>query len=367
MKTSILTLLTFLAITPGAFAQVYTPSVGFVSVQALGGSDTRFSAPLSRSPEFVGQVASLGANTVTVSGSPNWAASQWVYAAGVRSNTYFLEFCSGAKAGMFYTVTASSGDTVTLDLAGDTLSGAIVGDQVKIVPYWTLGTLFPGQQGVTTTTNITGAGSATKILVYAANAVGTNLSTSFTYYYYSGSASGGAGWRRVGGGIANKKDDDIIYSDSHIIVRQDGGAPTTTLTVAGNVATVGRTTVIGTLQNNTAQDNIIAVDIPVAITLAQSNLAQSGAFVAATTATGSGGDRLFVYDNAAAGINKSASATYYYYAGPASGGAGWRRIGGGISTIRDNEQVFIPGSGYVIRKAATTVASSTVWSIPLPY
>lgn len=353
---------------PHVLGQVYSGPVGIVSISALAGSDTRFSAPLHRPSEGQGSVSSITGNTILVSGAPGWLASQWVYASGSQPKTYFVEFKTGARTGHYYTITASTVDSLQVDLSGDVLEGNVVaGDEFEIAAYWSLGSLFPNQQGITTTGSITGTGAVTKILFFDPNVAGINLAASATYYYYHGAASGGPGWRRVGGGIANIKNDDVIYPDYHLLVRQDGGAPTTTISIAGTVPLRARKNVIGTLQANTAQDNMVAVDVPVPLTLAQSNLVESGAFVSSTTVTGSNGDKLLVFDDTIAGTNKAASATYYHYNGTSSGGPGWRKVGGGITNIKNDDVIFNPGSGYVIRKAATVVASNAVWTIPLPY
>ena len=46
-------------------------------------------------------------------------------------------------------VTANGGNTLTIDPAGETLSGVIVnGTSIKLIPFWTLDTLFPAGDGV---------------------------------------------------------------------------------------------------------------------------------------------------------------------------------------------------------------------------
>jgi uncharacterized protein (TIGR02597 family) len=83
------------------------------------------------------------------------------------------------------------------------------------------------------------------------------------------------------------------------------------------------------------QDIPIAVPVPATLSLAQSNLFESGAFTPSSSfSAASRQDVLFVWDNAASSaLNKAPDATYYYYNGTASGGAGWRLVGGTISTI----------------------------------
>jgi uncharacterized protein (TIGR02597 family) len=357
-------------------AQVYSPTVGFNTITALGNSDTRVSAPLHRSPAFSGMVQSVTGNIITVQGLPGWTANQFAYLAGTQPNSYYVSITSGNKEGMYYTVTGNSNDsgttntsTVTVNPDGDVLDGASgisQGDTLLIVPYWTLSTFFPGQIGITSTTNIFGTGALTQILLIDATAIGKNLAATHTYYYFTGSGNGGPGWRRVGGGFANIKNDDVILPDAPIIVRQNNVA-TSQITITGNVPTSDRKYVIGTLVANTVQDNMIAVDLPVPLSLSQSNLFESGAFTGTTNIFGTTGDQLLVFNDATTGYNKAADSTYYYFTGATNGGPGWRKIGGGFTTIRNSDIVFQPGSGYVIRKSATVSPTSTVWTVPLTY
>ena len=373
-----LTALSLLA-APLALAQVTTAPVGFNTITALDNSDTRFSTPLQRSAVYQGVVQSVSGSNITVQGLPGWTANQFVYASGTQSNTYYLSIGSGNKVGMFYTVTANSVDsgtanttTVTVDSAGDTLtggSGIVTGDTLSIIPYWTFGTLFPSGQGITPAASVSGSGNLTQILVVSPASVGTNLSATSTYYYYPGNGTNFApGWRKVGGGFNSIKDDDILLPDSPIIIRQNSIGAAASIVVAGTVPQCNRANIIGTLQNNTAQDNWISVEMPIPLTLTQSGLAQSPAFTSATSVTGTGGDQLLVFDDTTAGFNKSANATYYYYPGNGSNFLpGWRKVGGGFNNLFDTATVFQPGSGYVIRKQAAALAATAIWTIPLAY
>jgi len=359
-----------------AHAQVYSPIVGFNTITALGNSDTRFSVPLHRPSVYEGLVQSVSGSVITVQGLPGWILNQFVYSAGSQTNSYYASVRSGNKEGMYYTVTANSADsgttntsTLNVDTAGDVIDGGGIaqGDSLTIIPYWTLATLFSNQTGVTTTSSISGAGSLTRILIPDLTSSGVDLAATVSYYYYNGTGFGGAGWRRSGGGFTNKKDDDAIAPDSFILIRQDGVASSSIMTATGAVGTGDRRYIIGTISPNTAQDNAIAIDIPVPLSLTQSNLFESGAFVGTSSISGATGDKLLVFDDASAGIDKAAIKSYYYYTGTGFTGPGWRLQGGGFSSIRNAEFVFQPGSGYIIRKEGTAVATTTVWTIPTTF
>jgi len=345
-------------------AQVVTEAVGFVSVTALGNSDTRFAVPLHRPTFFVGSVVSKVGNVITVQNTANWTTDQFVYSAGTQNDHFYIEIQSNGSSAEGKRFDIASNTANTLTVVGDA-SGIVVNDVFEIIPYWTYGTLLPAStSGITATTSISGAGSATKILVPDTTSPGTNLITNATYYYYGGAASGGPGWRKSGGGLTTIRNNDIISPSSYLIVRQDGVA-TATISGTGSVPMAKRVHIIGTKLSGVAQDNFVQIDIPIPVTLTDSGLWESGVFTASASVSGSNGDKLLVYDDSMALKNKVPSKTYYYYNGAASGGPGWRLQGGGLTTIRNGEVAFSPGSGVVIRKQATTPAQTLTWA-PLP-
>lgn len=377
MKKLKLSLILLSLLSGAAQAQVTTSPVGFNTIVALGNSDTRFSIPLQRPSVYQGLVQSVSGSVITVQGLPGWTLNQFSYVSGTQTNTYYVTPTTGNKIGMFYTITANAADsgtanttTLTVNSDGDTLdnsSGILNGDSISIIPYWTLNTVFPGQVGITSTTSASGAGSMTRIFLPDPTSAGVDLAATISYYYYSGTGFGGAGWRRSGGGLTNIKNDDILSPDSYMIIRQDGISSNATITVSGGVPTNTRSYIIGTRAANTDQDNAVAVDVPVPLTLTQSNLYESGAFVGTTSASGATGDKLLVFDDTVAAIDKAAVKSYYYYTGTGFGGPGWRLQGGGLSTIRNTDVVFQPGAGYIVRKQGTSTAATVVWAMPLTY
>src|SRR5580658_476225 len=67
----------------GAFSSTNS----YVGLQA--NSDTLVSLPFTQPPVFVGTIASVSSNVVTVNGSPNWTSNQFVYAYGTQNSTYY--------------------------------------------------------------------------------------------------------------------------------------------------------------------------------------------------------------------------------------------------------------------------------------
>ncbi|HEV8543207.1 MAG TPA: TIGR02597 family protein, partial [Verrucomicrobiae bacterium] len=153
---------------------VVSELAGVQHLTFLGDSDTMFSVPFLRPAAELGAVVSVSANSIRLRGAPEWQPNQWTYVAGIQTNTYFLLFRSGSHEGESYTITANTADTLTLDLQGVALDGVAAGDRVAIVPYWTLGTVFPGGTGVNSSP--TPGNRLTEIFLPDISGVGVNLS-----------------------------------------------------------------------------------------------------------------------------------------------------------------------------------------------
>jgi uncharacterized protein (TIGR02597 family) len=355
-------------------AQVFSEPVGFNRVTALGSSDTRFSVPFHRPALFQCAVHSVAGAVLTVQGEPLWASSQFLYAQGTQPNTYYVSFTSGSRAGRYYTVTANTAAvgnntaTITIDLNGDVIDdpeGVRPGDTFKVIPYWTLSTLFPGQQGISGATGAAGGGAATKLLFQNLTSAGINLPPIAVYFYYIGTGGFGPNWRQVGSGTA-LRNDTMHLPDSYMSIRQDL-VPTHTFVVCGTVPKGTRKYLLGTLSPNTAQDIHMALDVPVEMTLLNSQLYQSGAFKGTDDIDGTTGDLIHFFDDSVATLNKVPAFTYFYYSGSAHGGPGWRQVSGDPDAIQNDAAVFQPGSGFIIRKQAEAVPTTKIWTVSPPY
>jgi uncharacterized protein (TIGR02597 family) len=336
-----------------ALAQsVSTDPVGFVTIPTLSNSDTIFSTPLARPEVFRGLVGAVSSSTVTASGTPGWTVGAFVYAAGTQSNTYYLRFRTGAKAGCFYTITANTAAGLTLDLAGDLLTGAAAGDEFAIVPYWTLGTVFPaGAAGTAFEASLSALAQKTQILTFPQNQTGINLGANAIFYFANGA------WRKSGATATLSFNDTLLVPDTFVAVRNKNF--TGSVNVMGGVMTGAQTAPVNSYPA-AKQDNLLAAPYPVAVSLRNSRLIESGAFRVSASALAQT-DQLLVFDNTAAGINKGASAIYYYF------NNAWRKVGSSAATDFGDDQVFKPGSGVVIRKGAdATGPKSSQWTFTPP-
>ena len=347
----------------GAQTTVATDPVGFTTIDCLANSDTYVSVPFTRPPEFVGAVQSISGNTITVSGSP-WAANQFGYVAGSQPKTYFVligpHASSNPKEGNYYTVTGNGTNTLTINPEGDDLSAIQPQTQILVMPYPTLGSVFPvSDANVSFVPSASALSRRTQILIPSYGASGINLSTSSTYYYLNDANNpSNSSWKRVGGPAAGEDPNKTNWNDQpfvnsgYFIVRN--GATATKLTHLGSVL-MKKSSIPLITRSAGPQDNFVSVVRPTDVKLKDLGLISSGAF---TPSTGlSRKDQLIVFNNSAAGLNKSAAATYFYL------NNAWQKVGG--TTPEEDpdagNHVIKTGSGFIIRKAATAGGETVVW------
>ncbi|MDB6059351.1 MAG: hypothetical protein JWO95_3195 [Verrucomicrobiales bacterium] len=327
-------------------AQQSSEFAGYNQLALLGNSDTFVSVPYTRAGILTETVSSVAANVVTANGSPNWIPNQFVYSAGVQSNSYFVRFTSGAAAGKIYSITANSANSVTLNLGTDSLSAVSTADIFTIESYWTPATLFPNGAGIFASP--TPGNRYTEVLLPDTTTAGINLSANKVLYFNAGL------WKQVGQG-STSHNDDVLSPNSFFIVRHNVATNSTLCTLGSVVAA----SIAVQLQASpsTPQDNYVALARPVPVSLNDSGLIASGAFVTSPL-PGNRTDELQVFDNTVVQKNKSSSAIYYYWSNA------WRRVGAGTTDV-GADQVFTPGAGMVIRKATnnatTTWINSPTW------
>jgi uncharacterized protein (TIGR02597 family) len=313
---------------------------GFKHLGLPGNSDTLVSMPFIRPAMDYGTIASISAGVIKVSAANQWVGNQWTYAVGIRTNTYFVLLLNGTMEGSYYTITGNGLDTLTLDLEGGALTGVSPGDSIAIVPYWTLGTIFSGGQGVNASTSP--ANRSTEVLIPDLTDSGINLSASRSCYFWNGA------WRQVGQGTAIKND-DVILPDMPFWVRQNVSTATDLLTQGALLSSKMR---IPLRRNGTGkQDNFVSLQRAFSFSLDASGLISSGVFQPSTSSAART-DQLLTFDNTPIARNKSASGCYYNLSG------GWRKIGAAAANV-GAELVFAPGTGAIVRMDST---GPVVWT-----
>lgn len=348
-----------------------TDPVGFVTVNLPGSTDCRTYIPFKRTPEYAGSIQSASGTNgslLTAAGTPNFG--NLVYSSPAQPKKYYILFTSGTKSGLYYSITANTTTSLTVDTAGDDLSG-VASSTFQVIPYDTLNTIFPAGQGINASSGFGGSQRKTEILIPDNTTAGTDLAAAKTYYYYSGVVGTGPGWRMLNstGDTTTIVNDDILLPDSPLIVRQKV-ATGTSVTYMGTVHMGQTGTYIGTINTGTAQDNAVALPVASDLTLAQTKLYESGGFMGSTGASGSKRrDQLLVWDNAVPGTDKAADRTYYYLTvtGPLGNPPGWRLLGDNTDTVCDNVTVVTSSTGLVIRKYSTGAPSSVLWTFKPPY
>ena len=304
-----------------------TNPVGVIQISAPGNSDTLVSLPLIQPAVFNGVVGSYSGSAVTVSGSPGWTEDAW-------ANGHYAFWRSGELEGHYATILGNMADTLFLDTDAETLAVVTAGDRISIHTYWTLGTLFPGGEGVNAASSH--VMRDTEIMFQDPSEIGINQAADSIYYYLDGE------WKKVGGDLNGDYRNAIIVPDGFFIVRHNTGVATT-ITFTGEVI-MGKIALPILYQDVSEQDNIIGLQRPIEMTLDESGLGPNLG----------PGDALYVWDQTVPGRNRLfTNADKYTYDG------NWRKNDG--SQDVGSEQVFLPGFGFVIRKAMNTGIDEVIW------
>ncbi len=287
-----------------------------------------------------------------MTGTPEWTGGRFVYTPGSQPNTYFVLISSGAAEGRSYLITGNGTATLSLDLEGDSLSSVQAGDALKIIPYWTLGTLFPAlATGVSFTPTTVIASPQTTVALFLRPTAGINPVPTRSFFFYSGA------WRETGQNVAVSRDDQVVGFGSPMRVRNAG--PGGALSTAGAVVMQKVALPIAT-EAGTQHDNLLALPRPSALTLSASGLISSGAFLPSANALDRA-DLLMVTDQTAPGMNRAASAYYIYY------NSGWRKLGQPLSADFGSDVIFDPAKSVTIRTASSPEAVKRYWVNAAPY
>ena len=366
IATAVLAPLAVLSLSASS-AQAATASsgaLGYTTVTCLWESDTLCSAAgVTEKPDFVGKLNGVpSGSTIQVSGSPAWADDQF-------NDTHYVRFVTGVKGGRYYPVTDTlNGNELVLDLGGDSLSGVVATDSVKLVKFWTLGTLFPlaTQDTIIESANNLGFNRNTEILFPDLTTEGVDLSASSKYFLVTG-----VGWRDAD--MLAGADDVIVLPDMYFIVRHraapvgtPGGVLGTTFVPMGTVEEGATTIPLSTLDANGgggSQDNAVAISRPVAVALKDSDLISSGAFLGSLNNFGfNRRDELLVFDLDVdtidpedSGVDRSSVAKYFYNTTAGT----W--IDADTLANANDTKVFQPGSGVLIRKYEVSGGVTSFW------
>ena len=323
---------------------VTTDPVGYVTFTAANAVDTKFGLPMERTAILETSVVSVASGVVDTSVD-----------ASAASDSHYLQFTSGALLGQWFQVASSTATSITV--AEDLVSlGAASDDTFKVVPFWTLATLFGTDFPVSTDVFAPGA----QVILNDVTAVGINKAPAFNYAYHDGTSGFVAlGWFDASNPFGGVKDGTVLAPNSFITIRNVSGSEFS-LVVPGAVPTVQLS--ISVASDSTSQnDNLVYNPYPTAIQLSLSSLTD---VVDVSTDVFSPTSQVIVYESFF-GLNPSPSANYAYHDGTSGFvGLGWFDASNPFAGVKDT--VTIPAGGaFIIRKGAGT--PSGYWTASLPY
>lgn len=185
MKTALARISILLAALASALHAADEDVAGFVRLSETPATDDlawndpdRFTnVPLVESVAFSGFVESAAGDVITALGA-FWGPNEFVFAAGTQPRRFSVEVIDGAAAGAEFDITANSGNTITVDLAGGNLGGLANGDKICISSKWTLNLLIPNGGNLTAST---AAARGTEVLF----PVGGDIGSAATFVYRS--------------------------------------------------------------------------------------------------------------------------------------------------------------------------------------
>jgi uncharacterized protein (TIGR02597 family) len=262
------------------------------------------SVPFNNDVEATFTVGSVSTSGVTV----NEALSADTYGSG-----YYVRFIDGNGEGLWSTISANGDGGLELSNT-DVLSYISSGDAFRVYKHHTVGSVFPsGMYGVSYTNGVT-------ISVYNNTATGINKSPATTVNYLSGPKR----WNNP---------NQIMNPDSMILIR-NGSAATLTWVNNGDVPDYNAALLVPA---GVAKDTLIGSGFPVDTTV--------------EAISGAAGRTVSVYNNVAAGQNKSPATTINYLTGPKR----WN----------NPAQPIMSSEGLLLRTAATEVGGKI--TIQKPY
>lgn len=327
-----------------SLSAVETDPVGYLTFTAADAADTKFGLPMEQAAVLSTSVDSVASGAVTVSVD-----------ASAASDSHYLQFSDGALAGQWFQVSTSSATSITVAEDLEAL-GAAAGDTFRVIPFWTLSTLF-GTDFPVSTDPFT---PVAEILGNDVTGIGINKAPASNYAYHDGSSGFvAAGWFDVSNAFGGTVDDHKLSPDTFITIRNQSGSEYS-LVLAGAVPTLPLS--IGVVADaSSPNDNLVYNPYPADIQLSLSSLID---VVDVSTDPFSPLTEVVVYESFT-GLNPAPTANYAYHDG-SSGfvAAGWFNVSNAFGGTQDT--VTIPqGGAFIIRKGAGT--SSGYWTASLPY
>ncbi len=313
-------------------------AVGYNKIVVPAETDALVSVPFTKQP----------AGTFTVSSADDELGGVIIQEAfdevGMYANTHYVKFTSGDGTGYWSTITSNSVSEMILENPVG-LADVGNGDTVVVYEHQTLASLFPQEyEGVTfISSGDTGTETGSTVVLVPDTNTGINKSSGKVCQHF-----GQYGWFD---GDFNNADDIVIPPATFVKVRN---RDTTDLPVivSGEVTS----TPIITALSKVTQDNdlYLANPYPVPVNISEMGLDSWASSNDGATFNG----QVLVFNNDAAGINKSSTKICFFFTGDGN----W--YDGGFNVVTD---LNVPaGMGVVLREQSDS-SSTDVWSAPKPY
>ncbi|MCF6238658.1 MAG: TIGR02597 family protein, partial [Candidatus Marinimicrobia bacterium] len=310
MKNNLCITFSYIVVTLLAFAfngflnaeTVSSPVVGFVALDIQPDSDTVVTIGFHQAAEFSGKLsaaASISDGTATL----NLQAVSGIGAANQFAGSYYIRVRTGNESGRVLPILSNTTSSVTVDLEGAAELQIAIEDQISIIPWWTLETLFPSAEQPAEQQSAGNLPPERKLemLLYTGGD-GTSLSPSRIFFLTA------SGWKESkrefpsAGGV-------IIRPFAVMLMRSKSSGVTWKLLSSGRVNENDSAILLQTSING-SQDNVIGIDRPVAAKLNELGL-ESAFEESASNDPADRKDELLILDNSESTKNRPPSATYF--------------------------------------------------------
>ena len=257
-------------------------------------------------------------------------------------------FSHSPREGRTYAVTGNDTTAITVEAGADDLAALTPGTSISLIPYWTLGRVFPAKDAGQSFIARTLASKGTTIELTPSASPSTGGQSPAVYYFWEGA------WRQAGRDAVEVHNDDVLPSDACFTVENPAGKATV-LHTSGTVH-MQRLCIPLATEPDAVVDNAVGLLRPVPVTLDTLGLAANHAFVK-TDALGQG-DRLLLQGRGENG--KPVVESFYLDR------QGWHLDGGDAAVDMGSTTIVQPGTGLVIGKAPQPVGID-LWSNPPGY
>jgi uncharacterized protein (TIGR02597 family) len=327
---------------------------GAAVIRIRGSSDNALSLPYQRPPIDAGKVAAVNAQAVRLQGK-NWTPDEYAYAADVQPVTHYAQFDSGPLEGVFYRILSNNADTLVLDTESDDLTNHPLGqvqfgDDVKIVPYWSVAEVFGATEAeLVIEPRVSPLFPKDDVLLYDPVQIGFNKAPTATLYFRAGQ-----GWRSVQN--PNVDAGDTILPPGGVFVVRRRNAEGASLVNYGLFDRTRRVVFVQGGDGSRGNDHYASLAFPEPVTLDESNL--GGTVVRPSSSVLLRADELLLWRSAPVGLNVPPNVTLFFHQAD-----GWRRVG--ESAPVGSSFRIEPGEALIVRKKLSSPGTDWV-QLPPP-